>query len=128
MNNNCPAFDKGRWYKVFIKDNSGTLQITTIDGPLSDSSISGNHLVLPEKFIVVDYLLIIDSSTISSATSFKKEIYKYANGKHSIGIAPSSLTNAQTAYIFGYFDGTVSAGGSGGSGGGGGNTPPVIIG
>ena len=100
----CPAYNKGRWYKLFIESTGSAYKITTSDKGINSSEMSGNHLMLPQDFIAVDYKFINDSSAISAAAGTKLEIYKYANGRHGVTLPAASDFKSLDVYVFGYYD------------------------
>lgn len=102
--NKCPAYKKGRWYKLFMESTGANYKITTADKGISDSEMSGNHLMLPLDFIAVDYKFVTDNSPIAAAAGTKLEIYKYASGRHGVTLPAASDFTSLDVYVFGYYD------------------------
>lgn len=100
----CPIYNRGRWYHIFVENNAGAYKITMTDPGISKTTTSGNHLVMPPNFIVCDYKFKCDHDAILAATGCKQELYKYASGIHAITIPEVSMFNSCDVYVFGYFD------------------------
>ena len=101
--NECPAYNNGRWYRLIIESKGSEYNITTVDKGINSSEMSGNHLMLPQDFIAVDYKFINDNSHISAASGTKLEIYKYASGRHGVTLPAASDFTSLDVYVFGYY-------------------------
>lgn len=92
-----PFLDRGRWYQLFIENDSGNYKITTGDNSVKDAGISGNVLTFPKDFVIVDVAceIIPDSETTGNIES------GFSGGLASITL-PENIDHAHI-FIYGYF-------------------------
>lgn len=98
----CPAYEKGRWYEIFVESdgNAYTLTYTDLEGV---SEFGSNYVKLPKDFHVVDLLEDI-SATATVSTAFPLALKLVDADELGIVMPSKGAIDWVKIYVFGYFE------------------------
>lgn len=90
---------KGRWYRIHLK--SGTKSYKIIKDEIGHVNVSGNNLVLPNGFHLIDRKL--DITSVSDGTENEPGRMKVLkSGEQGIQLPTNDSCSEVSIYIFGY--------------------------